>query len=107
MFNPFKGTGKILISLKDNKEKTGTEIHIEIIPYNESYIATIYLVFIFLVIWTIFGLAIRTNTNTFIVVAFGWTIFPFILFVIPFQNRSKLRKYRDAFIAMLKKKSSR
>ncbi|RDC65460.1 hypothetical protein [Adhaeribacter pallidiroseus] len=107
MFNPLKGTGKIIISLKDNIKKTGTEIQIEIIPYNEAYVATIYLVFIFLVVWTVFGLAIRAKTNTFIVVAFGWIIFPFILFIIPLQNRSKLRKYRDAFIAMLKNKSSR
>ncbi|WP_299826532.1 hypothetical protein [uncultured Pontibacter sp.] len=110
MLNPYRGMGKIHMSLQSGVSTSETIIKGEIIPYNCLYIFLICIVIGFLVLWTPLVIAMTSGINTFIMLAFAWTIFPLVLHLMPFWNRSRLREYKEFFIAGLienKKKTIR
>ncbi|WP_345161272.1 hypothetical protein [Pontibacter saemangeumensis] len=94
MLNPFRGMGKISMHLVKGENSSCTKVEGEIVPYNDRYILTVCLFLSFLTIWTAFAFIIDTSINTYIVVALGWTIFTFILYMLPFWYRSRLREYK-------------
>ncbi len=70
-----------------------------IIPYNSQYLTALYMVIGFLVLWTPLVFAMTSGMYTFIMLVFGWTILPLVLYLIILWNRSRLREYRDFFLA--------
>ncbi|WP_347159368.1 hypothetical protein [Pontibacter chitinilyticus] len=105
MLNPFRGMGKIFIKLEKDDNSSWTKVEGEIVPYNNRYILTVFLFLSFLTVWTAFAFIIDTSINTYIVVALGWTMFTFILYMLPFWYRSRLREYKDSFLLILNSKT--
>ncbi|TXK52848.1 hypothetical protein FVR03_00295 [Pontibacter qinzhouensis] len=101
MFNPYRGTGKIHMALHQNGCNLKTKVKGEIVPYSSTYIFGFYMIIGFLLLWTVVARAISTSVHTIIMLLIGWMVFPFILYLIPFWNRSRLRRYRDSFLTML------
>lgn len=109
MLNPYRGMGKIHMSIQSGANNSETKIMGEIIPYNSLYLFLLYMVIGFLMLWTPIVISMTSGIQTFIMLAFGWTVFPLVLFLMPFWNRSRLREYKEFFLATLienKKKPS-
>jgi hypothetical protein len=105
MLRPYRGTGKICLNFYNGKSASETIIKGEIVPYNGAYIFTVYMTIGFLLIWTLIAFIIDKNIHTVIMVAFVWVVFPLVLYLILLWNRSRLRIYRNLFLAILKRNS--
>ncbi|NEM98651.1 hypothetical protein [Pontibacter burrus] len=103
MLNPYRGMGEIHMSVQSGSSSSETIIEGEIIPYNSLYFFLICMVIGLLVLWTPLVLVMSSGIHTFIMLAFGWTIFPLVLYLMPIWNRIRLREYKEFFIAALMK----
>lgn len=112
MLNPYRGMDEIHMTLYNGVSTSETKIEGEIIPYNSLYLFVSYMVVGFLLIWSLLVFATTSGDSTFIMLALSWTIFPLVLYLLPFWYRNRLREYKDLFLATLmannnKKKSIR
>ncbi|OKL41759.1 hypothetical protein [Pontibacter flavimaris] len=101
MLNPYRGMGKIHMSIQSGSNNSETKIVGEIIPYNSLYVILLCMVMGFLVLWTPIVISMTSGIHTFIMLAFGWTVFPLVLYLMLFWNRSRLREYKEFFLATL------
>ncbi|WP_187262491.1 hypothetical protein [Pontibacter beigongshangensis] len=99
MLNPYRGMGEIHMNLKSGETNSEARMEGVIIPYNSQYLTALYMVIGFLVLWTPLVFAMTSGMYTFIMLVFGWTILPLVLYLIILWNRSRLREYRDFFLA--------
>lgn len=98
MLNPYRGMGKIHMNLQNGANNSETKIEGEIIPYNSLYIFLLYIVIGFLLLWTPIVVAMTSGIHAFIMLAFGWIVFPLVLYLIPYWYRSRLREYKEFFL---------
>jgi hypothetical protein len=103
IFNPFRGSGRIYMKLNNDVAISGTLIMGEIIPYDEQYKFTVYIVIVFILLWSVLVFMTTSGINTLIMLSFSLGILPMILILIPFWYRRKLRIYRDFFLDFLAK----
>ncbi|GAB2787898.1 hypothetical protein GCM10027275_35800 [Rhabdobacter roseus] len=111
MLNPFRRMGEIRMSLHNGVRPSEMIIEGEIIPYNTLYFLVSCMVIGFMLIWSLLVFAMTAGGATFIMLAISWTVFPLVLYLLPFWYRNRLREYKNLFLATLmadtKKKSIR
>ena len=86
------------MNLLSGNNTSETTVEGEIIPFDGIYVFTIYMVMGFLTLWSALVIAVSSGWNSIIMLSFGWTIFPLVLFLIPIWYRKSLRNYRDYFL---------
>lgn len=101
IFSPFRGAGQINIKLFSESEANKTKVVFKTAPFQQDYKYGLIFLLIFLIVWTSLSFVISKNTNTIIIVLFGWTVIPLILHFWLIWNKIKLRNYSYFFFQKL------
>lgn len=105
-FKPFKGNGKIVITLTTRMDRIGTQMKAEIIPYLEGNIYGICFLIFFLTFLSTIGLLVSTSWYMVAVLLSFWVIFMLVLHVTIAWSRSQLRENLENFVNDLKREAA-